>query len=158
MYRATLAPSVHLIPNYFKASATTPEKPGVQQPTENKTVNVTVGGTTTVPIDGKNLSADGQTYATENSGIATVTVSGQDEQPGNVTYTNKQVSYRALAGSNTSWTRTEYYYKAGENYYPVYAYYNGRYYYGYSTTDNASAVQQIGSNQWGNTKVTVYSK
>lgn len=66
-------------PNYFKASATTPEKPGVQQPTENKTVNVTVGGTTTVPIDGKNLSADGRTYATENSGIATVTVSGQDE-------------------------------------------------------------------------------
>lgn len=61
-------------PNYFKASATTPEKPGVQQPTENKTVSVTVGGTTTVTIDGKNLSADGQTYATENSGIATVTV------------------------------------------------------------------------------------
>ena len=75
-------------PNYFKASATTPEKPGVQQPTENKTVSVTVGGTTTVTIDGKNLSADGQTYATENSGIATVTVSGQDAQPGNITYTN----------------------------------------------------------------------
>ena len=146
-------------PNYFKASATTPEKPGVQQPTENKTVNVTVGGTTTVPIDGKNLSADGQTYATENSGIATVTVSGQDAQPGNVTYTKESVSYRTLAGSNTSWTRTEYYYKDGENYYPVYAYYYGRYYhYGYSTTDNASAVQQIGSNRWGNTKVTVYSK
>ena len=145
-------------PDYFRATGTTPEKPGVQQPTENKTVNVTVGGTTTVPIDGKNLSADGQTYATENSGIATVTVSGQDAQPGNVTYTNEQVSYRALAGSNTSWTRTEYYYKAGENYYPVYAYYNGRYYYGYSTTDNASAVQKIGSNRRGNTKVTVYSK
>ena len=146
-------------PDYFRATGTTPEKPGVQQPTENKTVNVTVGGTTTVTIDGKNLSADGQTYATENSGIATVTVSGQDAQPGNVTYTNEQVSYRALAGSNTSWTRTEYYYKAGENYYPVYACYNGRYYYyGYSTTDNASAVQQIGSNRRGNTKVTVYSK
>lgn len=145
-------------PTYFRATGTTPEKPGVQQPTENKTVNVTVGGTTTVTIGGKNLSADGQTYATENSGIATVTVSGQDAQPGNVTYTNEQVSYRALAGSNTSWTRTEYYYKAGENYYPVYACYNGRYYYGYSTTDNASAVQQIGSNRRGNTKVTVYSK
>lgn len=146
-------------PNYFKASATTPEKPGVQQPTENKTVSVTVGGTTTVTIDGKNLSADGQTYATENSGIATVTVSGQDAQPGNVTYTKESVNYRTLAGSNTSWTRTEYYYKAGENYYPVYAYYNGRYYYyGYSTTDNASAVQQIARNRQANTKVTVYSK
>ena len=148
-------------PNYFKASATTPEKPGVQQPTENKTVSVTVGGTTTVPIDGKNLSADGQTYATENPDIATVTVSGQDEQPGNVTYTKESVNYRTLAGSNTSWTRTEYYYPVGENYYPVYAYFDYgsyRYYYGYSTTDNASAVQQIGSNRWGNTKVTVYSK
>lgn len=145
-------------PNYFKASATTPEKPGVQQSTENKTVSVTVGGTTTVPIDGKNLSADGQTYATENPDIATVTVSGQDEQPGNVTYTKESVNYRTLAGSNTSWTRTEYYHKVGENYYPVYAYYYGRYYYGYSTTDNASAVQQIGSNRRGYTQVTVYSK
>lgn len=150
-------------PNYFKASATTPEKPGVQQPTENKTVNVTVGGTTTVPIDGKNLSADGQTYATENSGIATVTVSGQDEQPGNVTYTNKQVSYSTLAGSNTSWTRTEYYYKDGENYYPVYAYrassyFGSHYYYGYSTTDNASDVNRINWSRSGSSTVTVYSK
>ena len=150
-------------PNYFKASATTPEKPGVQQPTENKTVNVTVGGTTTVPIDGKNLSADGQTYATENSGIATVTVSGQDEKPGNVTYTNKQVSYSTLAGSNTSWTRTEYYYKDGENYYPVYAYrassyFGSYYYYGYSTTDNASDVNRINWSRSGSSTVTVYSK
>lgn len=151
-------------PNYFKASATTPEKPGVQQPTENKTVNVTVGGTTTVPIDGKNLSADGQTYATENSGIATVTVSGQDEQPGNVTYTNKQVSYSTLAGSNTSWTRTEYYYKDGENYYPVYAYrassYFGSYYYyyGYSTTDSTSDVKQIGWSWYDSSTVSVYKK
>lgn len=152
-------------PNYFKASATTPEKPGVQQPTENKTVSVTVGGTTTVTIDGKNLSADGQTYATENSGIATVTVSGQDEQPGDVTYTNKRVSYSALAGSNTSWTRTEYYYKVGENYYPVYAYreyysYYGSYYYycGYSTTDSTSNVKQIGGSWYDSSTVTVYSK
>lgn len=150
-------------PNYFKASATTPEKPGVQQPTENKTVSVTVGGTTTVTIDGKNLSADGQTYATENSDIATVTVSGQDAQPGNVTYTNKQVSYSTLAGSNTSWTRTEYYYKDGENYYPVYAYrassyFGSYYYYGYSTTDNASDVNRINWSRSGSSTVTVYSK
>lgn len=146
-------------PNYFKASATTPEKPGVQQPTENKTVNVTVGGTTTVPIDGKNLSADGQTYATENSGIATVTVSGQDAQPGNVKYTEMSVSYRTLAGSNTSWARTEYYYKVGENYYPVYAYYGSyRYYYGYSTTDSTSDVKQIDYSWYGRDSVSVYSK
>lgn len=154
-------------PNYFKASATTPEKPGVQQPTENKTVSVTVGGTTTVTIDGKNLSADGQTYATENSGIATVTVSGQDAQPGNVTYTKESVSYRTLAGSNTSWTRTDYYYKDGNNCYPVYAYreyygysynYNYYYYYGYSTTDSTSDVNRLGGSWNGSNSVTVYSK
>lgn len=154
-------------PNYFKASATTPEKPGVQQPTENKTVSVTVGGQTTVTIDGKNLSADGQTYATENSGIATVTVSGQDAQPGNVTYPEMSVSYSELAGSNTSWTRTEYYYKVGENYYPVYAYraysyyygsYYYYYYYGYSTTDNANDVKRIDRSWNSSDSVTVYSK
>lgn len=154
-------------PNYFKASATTPEKPGVQQPTENKTVSVTVGGTTTVTIDGKNLSADGQTYATENPGIATVTVSGQDAQPGNVKYTEMSVSYSTLAGSNTTWTRTDYYYKDGNNYYPVYAYreyyvysynYNYYYYYGYSTTDSTSDVVQLGGSWYGSNSVTVYSK
>ena len=146
-------------PDYFRATGTTPEKPGVQQPTENKTVSVTVGGTTTVTIDGKNLSADGQTYATENSGIATVTVSGQDAQPGNITYTNESVSYRTLAGSNTSWARTEYYYKVGENYYPVYAYYGSyRYYYGYSTTDSTSDVKQIDYSWYGSASVSVYSK
>ena len=90
-----------------------------------------------------------------------MTVSGQDEQPGNVTYTNKRVSYSALAGSNTSWTRTEYYYKDGENYYPVYAYrnsYNRYYYYGYSTTDNASDVNRINRSRSGSSTVTVYSK
>lgn len=154
-------------PNYFKASATTPEKPGVQQPTENKTVSVTVGGTTTVTIDDKNLSADGQTYETENSGIATVTVSGQNEQPGNVTYSKANVSYSALAGSNDTWTRTDYYYKDGNNYYPVYAYreYYGYgsgydYYYrcGYYTTDSTTDVNEIGGSWYGRRTVTVYSK
>lgn len=154
-------------PNYFKASATTPEKPGVQQPTENKTVSVTVGGTTTVPIGGKNLSADGQTYATENSGIATVTVSGQDEQPGNVTYSKTNVSYSALAGSNTTWTRTDYYYKDGNNYYPVYAYreyygygngYNYYYRYGYSTTDSTINVKQVDGSWYDSSTVSVYKK
>lgn len=150
-------------PNYFKASATTPEKPGVQQPTENKTVSVTVGGTTTVTIDDKNLSADGRTYATENSDIATVTVSGQDAQPGNVTYSKTNVSYSALADSNTTWTRTEYYYPVGENYYPVYAYreyysfYGYYYYYGYSTTDSTNYVEEIGGG-YGSDSVTVYKK
>lgn len=146
-------------PEYFRATGTTPEKPDVDQPTANETVNLTVGGKTTVTIPGKNLSADGQTYYTENSGIATVTVSGQDEQPGNVTYTNESVSYRTLAGSNTSWARTEYYYKVGENYYPVYAYYGSyRYYYGYSTTDSTSDVKQIDYSWYGSASVSVYSK
>lgn len=150
-------------PDYFRVTGTTPEKPGVQQPTANETVKLTVGGKTTVTIDGKNLSADGQIYATENPGIATVTVLGQDAQPGNVTYTNKSVSYSELAGSNTSWTRTEYYYKDGENYYPVYAYrefyiIGYRYHYGYSTTDSTSNVTPIDYNWSGSDSVTVYSK
>lgn len=150
-------------PDYFRATGTTPEKPGVQQPTANETVKLTVGGKTTVTIDGKNLSADGRIYATENPGIATVTVTGQDAQPGNVTYTNTNVSYSELAGRNTSWTRTEYYYKDGENYYPVYAYRESyiiryRYHYGYSTTDSASNVTPIDYNWSGSDSVTVYSK
>lgn len=88
-----------------------------------------------------------------------MTVSGQDAQPGNITYTNESVSYRTLAGSNTSWARTEYYYKVGENYYPVYAYYGSyRYYYGYSTTDSTSDVKQIDYSWYGRDSVSVYSK
>lgn len=97
--------------------------------------------------------------------IATVVVVGTDADKTDPVYENKSVSYSTLAGSNTSWTKTDYYYKSGNDYYPVYAYrsgskwYNYTYYYGYST-DDGSNVTSLGSvNNWDSSDtVTVYEK
>lgn len=113
-------------------------------PTETKDINVAVGGTATVTVKGVNLSG---TYHTGNESIATVTVTGQDETPSTVKYDPVSVSYRELAGNNTEWTKTEYFYEVDGNYYPVYAYreyYYAYYYYGYSTTDESSNVISLG--------------
>lgn len=69
------------------------------------------------------------------------------------------MSYSELAGNNTEWTKTEYFYEVDGNYYPVYAYYSSsygfyRYYYGYSTTDSNNNVKQVGSSWNGYTSVT----
>lgn len=112
-------------------------------PTETKDINVAVGGTATVTVKGVNLSG---TYHTADESIATVTVTGQDETPSTVKYDPVSVSYRELAGNNTEWTKTQYFYKA-DDYYPVYAYreyYYAYYYYGYSTTDESSNVISLG--------------
>lgn len=120
-------------------------------PTETKDINVAVGGTATVTVKGVNLSG---IYHTENESIATVTVTGQNETT-KPHYTEATVSYRELAGSNTSWTKTQYFYKVDGNYHPVYAYYsNYRYYYGYSTTDSNNNVTQVGYSWYGYTSVT----
>ena len=60
---------------------------------------------------------------TENydEGIAKVEVKGADAQEGKTTYTSTSVTMGNLAGNNTSWTKTAYFYKTGNNYYPVYA-------------------------------------
>lgn len=123
-------------------------------PTKTKDINVAVGDTVTVTVEDVNLSG---IYHTENESIATVTVTGQNETT-KPHYTEATVSYRELAGSNTSWTKTQYFYKVDGNYYPVYAYYynNYYYYYGYSTTDESSNVEPIGRSWWGNTTVTLY--
>lgn len=114
-------------------------------------INVAVGGTTTVTVKDVNLSG---TYHTGNESIATVTVTGQNETT-KPHYTEATVSYRELAGSNTSWTKTQYFYKVDGNYHPVYAYYsNYRYYYGYSTTDSNNNVTQVGYSWYGYTSVT----
>ena len=89
-------------------------------PTKTKDINVAVGGTATVTVEDVNLS--GRTYPTEDESIATVTVTGQDETPSTVKYDPTRVYYSTLAGSNTSWTETQYFYKVDGNYYPVYAY------------------------------------
>ena len=118
-------------------------------PTETKDINVAVGGTVTVTVKRVNLSG---IYHTENESIATVT--GQDETT-KPHYTEATVSYSKLAGSNTKWTKTDYFYEVDGNYHPVYAYYsNYRYYYGYSTTDSNNNVTQVGYSWYGYASVT----
>lgn len=88
-------------------------------PTETKDINVAVGGTVTVTVKDVNLSG---IYHTENESIATVTVTGQDETPSTVTYDPTSKKYSTLAGNNTSWTKTGYFYEVDGEHYPVYAY------------------------------------
>lgn len=115
-------------------------------------INVAVGGTATVTVKGVNLAG---TYHTADESIATVTVTGQNETT-KPHYTEATVSYSKLAGSNTKWTKTDYFYEVDGNYHPVYAYYsNYRYhYYGYSTTNSNNNVTQVGYSWYGYTSVT----
>lgn len=126
-----------------------------------KNITVTVGGTATEKVTGANHTGN---YTTGDETIASVTVTGKDETAGSAKYTPTKVSYSALAGNNSSWIKTQYYYKSGSNYYPVYAYressYGGyyTYYYGYSVTDSATDVTKIASSWWSSDTVTVYTK
>ena len=126
-----------------------------------KNITVTVGGTATEKVTGANHTGN---YTTGDETIASVTVTGKDETAGSAKYTSTKVSYSALAGNNSSWTKTQYYYKSGSNYYPVYAYRESScggyytYYYGYSVTDSATDVTQIASSWWSSDTVTVYTK
>ena len=132
--------------------------------TSEETINLVIGETKDVTISGKNLSTDGKTYVTKDPSVATVTVTGEDEKPGDLKYNEVSVSYSTLAGSNSGWTRTQYYYLVNDIYYPVYAYrqyyygYYYYYYYGYSTTDNASNVKTKGYSYNGNSTVRVYEQ
>lgn len=129
-------------------------------PTKTKDINVAVGGTVTVPVEGVNLSG---IYHTENESIATVTVTGQDAVESSVKYNKTSVSYSTLAGSNTSWTETQYFYKVDGNYYPVYAYCNddwsffGRYYY-YVGYYKDGGITQVVNGETSDKSITVYIK
>ena len=136
---------------------------------KTKDVTVAVGKTHTETVDGTNLTGN---YTTEDESIATVTVTGQDGTPETTkdTYTATEVSYGVLADSHTSWTKTGYFHKVGDNYYPVYAkrertYFGYYYYYGYfittSDTDSPAAdsdIHKIGESDWNRNTVTVYTK
>lgn len=136
---------------------------------KTKDVTVAVGKTHTETVDGTNLTGN---YTTEDESIATVTVTGQDGTPETTkdTYTKTEVYYDTLAGSHTSWTKTSYFHKVGDNYYPVYAkrertYFGYDYYYGYfittSDTDSPAAdsdIHKIGESDWRWDTVTVYTK
>lgn len=151
-------------PDYFKTTAA-PDKPGTKL--EERTIDVTVGGTAMDTIKGANYAG---LYTTDKPDVATVTVTGQDGTPESATYTETQMEISAIAVSGVWQKSPNNYYKVGENYYPVYCMYSTyvdwsqykyvtTYYYGYSETDSASNVQQIGKGMSsGSTKVTVYVK
>lgn len=110
-------------------------------PTKTKDINVAVGGTATVTVKDVNLSG---IYHTADESIATVTVTGQNETT-KPKYIEATVSYSELAGNNTEWTKTEYFYEVDGNYYPVYAchYYHYRYYVGYSKDGGATITTVV---------------
>lgn len=140
---------------YLAAERTDPDV------TENRTVTVAVDKTYSDTITGANYAGD--TYVTENPDIAAVTVTGTDEQK--ELYNQKKVTAGNLA-NNSSWTKTGYYYTEDNiKYYPVYGKYettwlgwNTTYYWGYSTTDSAANVTEIGNSTDYNTPVNVYTK
>ena len=131
----------------------------------SKTIMLKVGQTKPETIAGNNYENNVDRSELKES-IATVDVVGKDEVAGSVIYNNTQVKISDLTGNNTTWTKTNYYYKDkdSENYYPVYAYKDNiyltyyYYYYGYSTTDSANDVTRIGRTMTGTTAVTVYTK
>ena len=122
-------------------------------PTETKDINVAVGGTVTVTVKDVNLSG---IYRTENESIATVTVTGQDETPSTVTYDPTSKKYSTLAGNNTSWTKTGYFYEVDGEHYPVYAYYYYRYYVGYSKDGGATITTVVEYKR--DSTITVYKR
>ena len=129
--------------------------------TENNEIKLAVGEKNTRVQSGVN-NADKVDEGNYDSGIAKVTVAGTDEIEGKTDYSSTSVAIGTLAGSNTSWTKTDYFYQSGNNYYPVYAYKDSRgwnyYYYGYSATDSSEAVTRIGRSSYSTTSVTVYKQ
>lgn len=132
--------------------------------TETEDINVAVGGTATVTVEGMNLS--GKTYPTEDESIATVTVTGQNETPSTVKYDPVSKKYSTLAGNNTEWTETDFFYKVDGNYYPVYAYKKTEvvlfwqttaYYVGYSKDGGATKTTVVNGEETDRT-TTVYTK
>lgn len=139
--------------------------------TANKTITVTAGQTATATISGANYAG---TYTTEDPSIATVKVTGTDATEATTTYTQASVTCNTLISSNSdNWKATDYYYKADDgNYYPVYAkrsssgflfWYTYTYTWGYSKTNSASDVTQIGDiqeedNTGESPAITVYTK
>ena len=122
-------------------------------------IEVQVGETTTRMQSGVNNENNCNTEK-YNREIAKVEVTGTDAVEGEEIYSEESVTVGSLAGNNSSWTKTEYYYKKENAYYPVYAFRSryGYYYYGYSTTDSSSSVTTINYYRDSSRPVTVYSK
>lgn len=131
----------------------------------SKTIKLKVGQTKPETIVGNNYVNNVDRSELKES-IATVDVVGKDEVAGSVIYNSTQVKISDLTGNNTTWTKTNYYYNDGENYYPVYGkclsevylfWTTYTYYYGYLKTDN-NDVTVIGNSKNGDEIVTVYTQ
>lgn len=129
---------------------------------KTETVTLIVGQTATRTQDGVN-NENNVDRSNLVETIATVTVTGEDGSPATVSYQKKSVKYSALAGSSTTWTKTDYFYQVDGNYYPVYAYYEkawfGIYYYyyvGYSVDGGANIQTVVDGNQ--DASIDVYTK
>ena len=125
---------------------------------KTETIELEVGESKKVTQDDVNNESNVKVDRYDST-IAEVIVAGTDEIPGKDNYSKTRVTRAALAGNNTNWALTDYFYLNNNIYYPVYAYKdsnNQKYYYGYKAD---SAVTQIGrGNTNGSEKVTVYTK
>lgn len=134
--------------------------------TTSKTIKLKVGQTKQETIVGNNY-VNNVDRSELNESIATVDVVGKDEVAVSVIYKEETKTINTLAGTSTKWTKTNYYYKDGENYYPVYGMRSSdgfflwptyTYHYGYSETDSNNDVTEISRSENGNTNVTVYTQ
>lgn len=130
--------------------------------TETKEITLTVGGTFEKTVSGANYARD-EGYTTADETVASVVVNGEDATKSEPIYDSVDVSYSTLAGNNSAWAKTNYYYKDGDEYCPVYAYKQTEgilwwatttYHYGYMP-DGETAVKEIG-NATENSTVKVY--
>lgn len=135
-----------------------PEDTGEEEYTSEKDINLYVNETEKVTIEGKNLKADGKTYTTANETIATVAVEGKDAAEKDA-YKSVSVQIRTLAsgGYVDSPATPNYFYLKDGNYYQVYAYRSGNYYY-YGYYDNDNNRVPIESTWYGSTTISLYQK
>lgn len=125
--------------------------------TDNREITISIGGTATDTISGANYS--GKVYQTDDTNIATVeSVTGSDEVENAAEYTEYSDYIYYMSNSwNNAWTKTDYYYKVDNEYYPFYVKYaDSKYQWGYSITDSASNVTPIDSSYYWYTSVSVY--
>lgn len=125
---------------------------------KTETIELEVDESKNVTQDDVN-NADNVNLDKYNPTIAKVSVAGTDEIPGKDNYSKTTVTRATLAGNNTNWALTDYFYLKNNIYYPVYAYkssYDQKYYYGYKA--NSLVTQIDRGNTDGSKMVTVYTK
>lgn len=126
-------------------------------------IELTVGDTSDEMIvsESRNYGSKSETTA---DGVASYVQVGTAGQAGGYTYSEaSNVQAGNLGATSATYTKTNYYYYVNNNYYPVYArYYSDStknwFYVGYSTTDSASNVTQIGSYKYQTTTVSVSTR